>query len=104
LYLGVTRLKERDFDSARPLLELALQLQPGLPLARLQLAKLNGMTGRYAEAAATLEDLEKTDPNWLDPHVELAAVYYKLHRPEDGKREREVVQQIEAKQQQAGPH
>jgi Tfp pilus assembly protein PilF len=104
LYLGVTRLKERDFDSARPLLELALQLQPGLPLARLQLAKLNGMTGKYAEAAATLEDLEKTDPGWLDPHVELAAVYYKLHRPEDGQKEREIVQQIEAKQQQAGPH
>lgn len=104
LYLGVTRLKQRDFDSARPLLELALELQPGLPIARLQLAKLNSMTGRYAEAAAALEDLEKTDPNWLDPHVELAAVYYKLHRPDDGQRERDIVEKIEAKQQQAGPH
>jgi tetratricopeptide (TPR) repeat protein len=103
LYLGVIRLKQRDFASARPLLELALELRPGHPLTRLQLAKLDSMTGRYAEAAATLEDLEKNDPSWLDPHVELATIYYKLHRPADGDREREIVRQIEAKQQQAGP-
>jgi tetratricopeptide (TPR) repeat protein len=103
LYLGVTRLKQRDFESARPLLEWALQLMPGHPLTRLQLAKLDGMTGKYTEAAATLEDLERTDPNWLEPHVELATIYYKLHRDQDGQREREIVKQIEAKQQQAGP-
>ena len=76
---------------------------PGHPLTRLQLAKLDGMTGKYTEAAATLEDLERTDPNWLEPHVELATIYYKLHRDQDGQREREIVKQIEAKQQQAGP-
>lgn len=104
LYLGVTRLKQRDFDSARPLLELALELRPGHPLTRLELAKLDGMTGKNAEAATTLEDLEKNDPKWIDPHVELAAIYYKLHRPEDGQREREIVQQLQAEQQKAGPH
>jgi tetratricopeptide (TPR) repeat protein len=91
LYLGTMRLKARDMDHARPLLELALKLQPGNPQARLQMAKLNGMTGKYAEAAATLEDLEKADPNWLDPHIELAPLY--------DQRERDIVQQIEAKQQ-----
>lgn len=103
LYLGAMRLKQRDFESARPLLELAVELLPGAPLARFQLAKLNGMTGRYAEAAETLEDLEKTDPNWLEPHVELAAIYYKLQRPEDGQRERKLVEEIEARQQTEGP-
>jgi Tfp pilus assembly protein PilF len=97
------RMKQRDFESARPLIELAVQLQPTSPLARLEMAKLNGMTGKYAEAASTLEDLEKTDPNWLDPHVELATIYYKLHRPEDGQRERDIVQRIEAQQQKDGP-
>lgn len=103
LYLGTMRLKQRNLDSARPMLELALQLQPASPMARLQMAKLNGMTGKYAEAAATLEELEKADPNWIDPHIELAAIYYKLHRPDDGQRERDIVQKIEAKQQNAGP-
>lgn len=104
LYLGTMRLKQRDLDTARPMLELALELQPQSPQARLQMAKLNGMTGKYAEAAATLEELEKADPNWIDPHIELAAIYYKLHRPDDGQRERDIVQQIEARQQKAGPH
>ena len=103
LYLGVTRMKQRDFDSARPLLERALELNPGNPLTRLQLAKLDAISGKNPEAAATLEDLEKHDPEWLDPHVELAAIYYKLHRPTDGDRERVIVAQIQAKQQQAGP-
>lgn len=103
LYLGTMLLKQRDLEHARPLLEMALQLLPSAPLARLQMAKLNGMTGKYAEAAATLEDLERTDPKWLDPHVELAVIYYKLHRPEDGQRERDIVQKIEASQQKAGP-
>jgi tetratricopeptide (TPR) repeat protein len=103
LYLGTMRLKQRDLDTARPMLELALQLQPKSPMARLQMAKLNGMTGKYAEAASTLEELEKADPNWLDPHIELAPIYYKLHRPDDGQRERDIVKQIEAKQQKAGP-
>lgn len=103
LYLGATRLKQRDFESARPLLELALQLQPDWPLAQLQVAKLNGMTGKYEEAAAALENIVKKDPKWLDPHVELATIYYKLHRPEDGERERKIVEALQAAQQKAGP-
>ena len=103
LYLGTIRLKQRDLENARPLLELALQLQPDNPQARLQVAKLDAMTGKNTEAVALLEALEKGDPNWLEPHVELAPLYYKLHRPEDGQRERDLVDQIQAKQQQAGP-
>lgn len=103
LYLGTMRLKERDLDTARPMLELALQLQPDSPMARLQIAKLDGMTGKFSDAAGILEQLEKADPGWIDPHIELAAIYYKLHRPDDGQRERDIVQQIEARQQTAGP-
>jgi tetratricopeptide (TPR) repeat protein len=103
LYLGTMRMKARDIDGARPLLELALQLHPEVPQAQYQMAVLNGMTGHFAEAAAALEQLEKQDPDWLDPHIQLASLYYKLHRPEDGKREREIVQRLEAQQQKQGP-
>ena len=74
-----------------------------MPQAVLQMAKLNAMTGKPEEAAAALEQLEKADPNWLDPHVELAALYYRLHRQEDGQREREIVNRLEAKQRQDSP-
>jgi len=103
LYLGIIRLKQRDFENARPLLELTLELQPTIPLARLSLAELNSMTGRYVEAAKELEELEKNNPAWPEPHIELAALYYKMHRPADGQREREIVEKLEASPQKSEP-
>jgi tetratricopeptide (TPR) repeat protein len=103
LYLGAILLKKREVEKAQPLLELALQLEPENRQARLQVAKLDAMQGKNADAVALLEGLEKADPNWLEPHVELAPLYYKLHRAEDGQRERKIVDDIQAKQQQAGP-
>ncbi|HTM16048.1 MAG TPA: tetratricopeptide repeat protein [Terracidiphilus sp.] len=103
LYLGAILLKKREVEKAEPLLTLALQLQPENRHARLQMAKLDAMQGKNAEAVALLEALEKADPNWLEPHVELAPLYYKLHRGEDGQRERKIVDDIQAKQQEAGP-
>jgi tetratricopeptide (TPR) repeat protein len=103
LYDGLYRMQNGDFEEARALLEMALELQPQSPLARLKMAQLNGMTGKYTEAVVALEKLEKETPNWLDPHVQLASLYYKLHRAEDGEREREIVKKLEAEQQKAGP-
>jgi tetratricopeptide (TPR) repeat protein len=96
--LGAMRLKANDLESARPLLELALQLHPDDPLTRLEIAKLNDQTGKYAEAASILEELVRTDPNWLDPHWLLASVYAELKRPGDSKREREIAVQIRTRQ------
>ena len=45
----------------------------------------------------------KDNPTWLDPHVELASLYYKLHRPQDGAREREIVERLTGEQQAHGP-
>ncbi len=103
LYLGSYAMRSGDYAAARPLLELAVQIAPNAPLARLDLAELNGLTGRYDEAIATLESLERATPDWLEPHVRLAALYYKVHRSDDGDRERYIVSQLEARQQKAGP-
>lgn len=99
LYLGTIRLEQRNLDEAQPLLELALQLRPNWPFARLQMAKLNELKGRLQQAEDILEDLERSDPNWIEPHVALAAIYYRLKRPADGAREREIVQRLEAERQ-----
>jgi protein O-GlcNAc transferase len=97
LDLGAILLKESRRDEARPLLELALELQPTVPLARMEMAKLDELSSRYAEAAAILEELVKAEPNWMDAHWELASAYYELNRPEDGKRERTIAQDLRAK-------
>lgn len=99
LYLGILRLKQHDTENAKPLLELAIELQPTYPLARFSMAKLQSLTGEYPAAIKTLESLAISDPEWVEPHVELAALYFKVHREADGRKEQELVKKLEAKQQ-----
>ena len=103
LYLGTMALNRHDLDSAHVFLLLALELRPDFPLARLEMAKLDTLTGKEEDAVQILEDLAKKTPDWPDPHIQLAALYYKLHRPEDGQRERKIVQDLESKQQMPAP-
>jgi tetratricopeptide (TPR) repeat protein len=98
LDLGAIRLKENKPDEARPLLELALELQPTVPLARLEMAKLDELSGRYADAVVLLEALVKAEPDWMDPHWDLANAYYELNRPEEGRRERSIAQELKMRQ------
>jgi tetratricopeptide (TPR) repeat protein len=103
LYLGAILYKRRDVDEAKGYLDHALRLKPTDSMARYEHAMLKSTSGDYETAAKELEALTKDDPDWLEPHVELAALYYRLHRPEDGAKERQVVDQITAKQQSQGP-
>jgi len=103
LYLGAILYKRRDVDQAKPYLDKALALQPASSIARYELAMWKSTSGQYADAAKDLEQIEKEDPAWLEPHVELATVYYRLHRPADGAKEREIVARLMAEQQSKGP-
>jgi tetratricopeptide (TPR) repeat protein len=91
-------------DEAKPYLDRALELDPASSMARYEVAIWNSKSGHYEEAARNLEQVTRTDPDWLEPHIELATVYYRLHRPEDGARERDVVTRLTAQQQKKGPN
>lgn len=103
LYLGAILYKRRQLTEAKTYLDRAVQLDPTSSLARYETALMESVSGEYADAARNLEIVAKNDPNWLDPHVQLATLYYRLHRPQDGAKERALVQQLAAKQQAAGP-
>jgi tetratricopeptide (TPR) repeat protein len=103
LYLGAILYKKRSMDDAKTYLEKALQLNPQATMARYEYAMWESTSGQYEAAAQMLEKLTQDDPNWLEPHVELATLYYRLHRPDDGKRERAIVDKLTAQQQQQGP-
>ncbi len=103
LYLGAILYKRRDIDEAKGYLDRALRLKPSDSMARYEAAMLKSTSGDYETAARELELLVKDDPDWLEPHVELATLYYRLHRPQDGARERQVVESLTAKQQAQGP-
>jgi Tfp pilus assembly protein PilF len=68
------------------------------------MAKLDVNLEKDAEAAAILEDLVKGAPNWMDAHWALATAYYGLNRPEDGKRERLIAQQLKLRQLDNAPN
>jgi len=99
LTLGAILYKRRELNEARTLLDHSLRLKPEDPVARYEFAMLKSAAGEYNDAAQLLETLVKDQPNWLDPHIELAALYYKLHRPQDGAKEREIVERLSAEQQ-----
>jgi lipopolysaccharide biosynthesis regulator YciM len=61
------------------------------------MALLKNASGQTEQAVADLERVERQDPDWLDPHVQLAALYYKVHRPADGLRERQIVARMSEK-------
>ena len=103
LYLGAILYKRRDTDEARTYLEKALALNPKDLMAQYQSALLKSASGEYEAATQMLEQVVKDDPDWLEPHVQLANLYYKLHRPQDGARERQVVDRLTAEQQSQGP-
>jgi tetratricopeptide (TPR) repeat protein len=103
LYVGAILYKRRDTEKAKAYLEKALKLRPTDPMARYESAMLKSATGQYEAATLDLEQLVKDDPQWLEPHVELASLYYKLHRPQDGAKERAIVDRITEEQQTRGP-
>lgn len=103
LYLGTIRLNQTDLKDARPMLELALQLEPKAPLARLGMAKIYIHTEQYAQALEPLESLVAEAPDWVEPRWMLADVYFKLNRPQDGAKQREIIQQIKEKLRKMTP-
>ena len=103
LYLGAILYKRRETEEAKIYLDRALRIKPLDSMARYESAMLMSTDGQYEAAAAVLEKLVKENPDWLEPHVELATLYYRLHRPEDGAKERQTVDRITAEQQAKGP-
>lgn len=103
LYLGAILYKRRDLEEAKPYLDRALQLKPSNAMARYESAMFESTSGQLQAAAEDLEKLVQDDPTWLEPHVELASLYYRLHRSADGAKERAIVDKLTAAQQAQGP-
>jgi tetratricopeptide (TPR) repeat protein len=103
LYLGALLYKQRSMDEAKTYLDHALKLKPDDLMARYESAMLKSTSGDLEAATKQLESVVKDNPDWLEPHVQLTTLYYKLHRPEDGAKERAIVDKLTAEQQAKGP-
>ena len=103
LGLGGDQYFQRDLDGARASLKQALTLDPTSAPARYAMGLVEKALSQPEAAAADLEVAVKTRPDWLEAHVQLAALYFQLHRAADGAREREIVDRLTAESQKAGP-
>ena len=97
--LGAALHTARDLDGAREHLQRALQLKPDSNLARYEWARLERTEGQVEAAMRDFEKVVRADPKWAQPHVELAALYFRLNRQEDGERERAIYDRLTAEQQ-----
>jgi len=102
LYLGVLLKEDAKFDEAMAHFERALGVRPGDPGVRYQITTIYVSRGESERALPLLEQIVKDAPSFLEAHVTLATVYYRLKRREDGDRERVIIdalnKEIQAKQ------
>jgi tetratricopeptide (TPR) repeat protein len=97
LYLGAVLRVEGNSLEAAPYIKRALQLRPASPEARFQAGALAAVTGKLDEARKELEELEKKWPDFLEVHVQLAAIYARLNLQRESQHERQVVLQLNEK-------
>jgi tetratricopeptide (TPR) repeat protein len=96
--LAVLLKDDGNYERAHELLNRALLVRPQDPGALYQVGATYLAAGDLNRALPALQTVVKQYPDFLEPHVSLAQVYYRLRRKEDGDREREVVQKLKAQQ------
>ena len=92
----------RNTAAAKQHLEKALFVRPADVRVLYQLATIALAEGEPEKARPALEAVVKEAPQFVEAHVTLATVYYRLKRKADGDRERAIVeklnQEIQARQ------
>ena len=90
--LGDFEVDKGDLNAGAADYQRALEVQPNAADAQIGMANVLSEQGKPAEAAPLLEQVEAADPTNVLAHFRLSAVYRKLKRPEDVKRELELYQ------------
>jgi len=103
LRMGVLLRQDEEFEKAMALFRHALEIRPGDPGVRYQIASLELATGQVDAAQRDLESIIKESPTFTEAHVSLATVYYRQKRKADGDRERATVEKLNAARQAAEP-
>jgi len=101
VHLGAILYTKRDLASAKTVLDRALKIDPSSLFGIYEMALWKSASGQLEGAVRDLETVVHRDPNWMQAHVQLAALYYRLNRPEDGLKERQIVERLSAEQQKA---
>jgi tetratricopeptide (TPR) repeat protein len=96
LFLGTLMRQQSRMEDARQFLERALRIRPNEVRARYQYAVLESAEDKDDSAVQILEALVKDLPGFTEAHRSLSTAYFRVGRPADGKREREVAEKLDA--------
>ncbi|MGH9449246.1 MAG: tetratricopeptide repeat protein [Terriglobia bacterium] len=96
VYLGALLNEGQKYNDALLYLARALEVRPGAPQVKYQIAVAQIGLGKLALARKTLTALAQHSPNFVEAHVSLALVDYRLHLKQDGDRERAIVAKLNA--------
>ncbi|MGA8026460.1 MAG: tetratricopeptide repeat protein [Bryobacteraceae bacterium] len=103
LGLGSDQYFTRDLDGARASLKQLLTIDSASVPGLYALALVEKSQEKTDRAVADLEQVVKMKPDWIEAHVALAALYFQLHKPAEGARERQIVDRLSEQEQKAGP-
>jgi tetratricopeptide (TPR) repeat protein len=93
------KIGDANTDEAIDHLQKAVVLDPGDVQSKHELALCYITKGDFKQAAPLLEEVVSKDPELTAAHVALARTYYRMHRTQDGDRERAIVERLEAAEQ-----
>jgi tetratricopeptide (TPR) repeat protein len=84
-YLADTNMQLNHPDVARPLVEKAVELDPQMELAHLDLGILDVDAGRREDALREFQTAAKLNPNDVRPHWRLARLYKAMGKAQEAK-------------------
>jgi tetratricopeptide (TPR) repeat protein len=103
LHLAVLLKGDQEYAPAKQHLDRALQIRPGDVRVLYQQGTIALAEGHTEQARQLLESVTKQAPQFVEAHVTLATVYYRLKRKADGDRERAVVEKLNQEAQARQP-
>ncbi len=103
LQMGILRKQDQQYNEALAYFQKALTVRPGEPNSRFYIASIEVAENKFEHARRRLEEVVKEAPDFVEAHVMLATVYYRLKRKEDGDREQAIVNKLNAERQAKQP-
>ena len=103
LQMGILLKQDQKLDEARASFQHALLVRPNEPNARFYIASLDVSQGKLNDALPSLEALVKDASDFVEAHVMLATVYYRLKRKADGDSEQSIINRLNAERQAKQP-
>jgi tetratricopeptide (TPR) repeat protein len=99
LQLGALYRVEKDLEKAELYLRRAERMRPRSIALKYQLGSLEMALGHLDEALHYLKQVTEEAPDFVEGHITIATLYYRMKRKEDGDRHRAIIEKLNRDQQ-----